>query len=437
MARQQDETVPTLTLIGAGSLSFGLSMCADICQTSALRQARVRLVDIDPQRLDRSYSLYQRANQSAGFDLKLSKTLDRTEALPGSDYVITSVAEDRIERWDRDLAISRKYGIIESQGECGGPGGLSLTLRNIPLMLDIARDVAELAPGALLLNFTNPMQRVCWALCRYTDAPTVGLCHGLLCMKECLSNILGREVNVHGCGINHFNWISDITYGDTNEDAGADALQALRARDDIGCNYVADLMECFGHVVTPNDGHVTDFVHHWLDNTGHARDRYAIKPKQMQPYRDRQTQWNAELDDYIAGRQDPMAGRTKLSGEGAIPIIVATSGLAPAYDEIAVNIPNDGCIANLPEGALVEVPARVSTAGVKGHAMGNLPKGIRSLVARQLDIAELAVEAAVEGSYDKALQALAIDPLITDLSMARGYLDDVLQAHRDLLPQFK
>jgi len=121
-----------------------------------------------------------------------------------------------------------------------------------------------------------------------------------------------------------------------------------------------------------------------------------------------------------------------LSGEGAIPIICATHGLTDAYDEISVNIPNRGSIPNLPDNALVEVPARISKRSIQGHSMSPLPSGVHSLVARQQEIAELAVEAAVEGNYAKALQALAIDPIIPDLLVARQYLDDILASHKGL-----
>ena len=427
---------PVVTLIGAGSRIFSFKMCTDICQTPALKGLRVRLVDVDADRLETMRRLFALVSGNTGMDLQVGAFTDRRAALPGSDYVILSVARDRIARWQTDLEISRRHGIVETQGECGGPGGLSLTLRNVPLVLEIMRDIEELAPDAVILNFSNPMTRVCHAIHRYTCLDCIGLCHGLLGGQGVLSRMLGCEVRVKGCGINHFNWIYAATWADSGEDAWATVVEAFAADDLPGWRYSADLFRVFGRLPSVGDGHVTDFLHHWRGEADGLNARYALKPKDMARYYKAADEWEARIAAWLAGERDPMADVKGLSGEGAIPILAARSGLIPPYNEIAANLPNRGCIANLPEGAIVELPARVSPGTVAGERMDPLPEGIRSLVARQLDIAELAVEAAVEGSREKALHALAIDPIVTDLGVARAYLDDILVAHADLLPVF-
>jgi len=428
---------PTVTLIGAGSQIFGFNMCADICQTPALKGATVHLVDVDAQRLTTMDRLFHLVSQSRGMELRISSTTDRREALPETDYVILSVAAERIRRWDIDLALSRKYGMVEVQGECGGPGGLSLTLRNVPLVLEIARDIEALAPGAVLLNFTNPMTRICRALNRYTGLRTVGLCHGLVGVQAHLSRLLGRDVAVTGCGINHFNWIFAARWHDTGSDAWPAVRAAFLKDDDPHWAYTRELCRVFERIVTPGDGHITDFTHHWRGAGNGLNPRYALRPKNMDDYREFQARWEDRIAGYLTGRQDPWADVHGLSGEGAIPIVCAMSGLSPEYEEIAVNIPNRGAMKGLPDDAVVEVPARVSPHRIVGRKMGPLPLALQSLIARQLEIGELAVEAAVEGSFDKALQALSMDPIVADLAVARDYLNDVLAAHGDVLPQFK
>ena len=428
--------LPVITLIGAGSQVFAFCMCTDICYTPILKGATVRLVDIDPQKLETMTKLFRLVSQKTGMELHISSTVDRREALPGSDFVVLSVAAERIKRWDIDLALSRKYGMVETQGECGGPGGLSLTLRNIPLILEIARDIEELAPDALLLNFTNPMTRVCLALNKYTKLKSVGLCHGLMEIQHYLSRLVKREISVTGCGINHFNWISDAMRKDSGENIWHAVREAFLQDVSPRHTYGRELCRIFDRIVAPDDGHSNDFIHHWRGTNDGLNPRYPLKPKNMAEYRVSQAHWEERISDYLSGKKDPMADFKGLSGEGAIPIICVMSGLTPAYDEISVNIPNHGAIENLGDRALVEVPARISCGKIEGHRMGALPLGLKSLIGRQLDIAELAVDAAVEGNRDMALQALAIDPIIPDLEIARNYLNDVVVAHQDVLPQF-
>lgn len=346
------------------------------------------------------------------------------------------LARDRINRWDKDLEISRRYGIVETQGECGGPGGLSLTLRNIPLLLEIAKDIEKLAPDAVILNFSNPMTRVCLAINRYTRVRCVGLCHGLLGGQHLLSKLLAREVLVRGCGINHFNWIFSAVWRDTGEDAWAAVRETFSKSDVPHWKYIKELFDIFGRIVTPGDGHIADFIHHWRGEADGLNQRYQLKPKNMEHYRKSAAVWEQKVSDYLSEKRDPLADISGLSGEGAIPIITSMAGITAPYTEVAANLPNHGAIENLPVDSVVEVSAQVSPGDIQGVKMGNLPEGIKSLIARQLDIADLAVEAAVEGSYPKALQALAIDPIMTDLQVARSYLDDVLETHGDLLPAF-
>ena len=430
------ENRPVITLIGAGSRVFGFNMCMDICQTDVLKGSELRLVDVAEDRLSVMESFFRMINERTNMDLKISAHTERRVALPESDYVIVSVAEDRIARWEKDLAISQQHGIIEAQGECGGPGGLSLTLRNIPLVLAISRDIEQLCPKAVQLNFSNPMTRVCLATTRYTKVETVGLCHGLVGTQRKISDLLGLDTNVAGCGINHFNWIYDVTKSETGESIWNQACKAFAETDMTGHAYGRELLKTFGRIVSPADGHISDFIHHWRDPDNGMKPRYDMKPKEMGKYWEMEERNKQTMEQYLNGEQDPFEIVHGLSGEGAIPIMCAHSGLQPEYREIAVNIPNDGYITNLPHGSLVEVPGKIGHQSIRGESMGEIPEGIRSLITRQLEIASLAVDAAVEGSYEKALQALAIDPLIDDLAIAERYLRDILEAHADWLPQF-
>lgn len=428
---------PVIVLVGAGSRIFGFHMCTDMCQTPELKGATVRLVDVDEEKLETMRRLFEIVSENTGMALDISAHTDRRKALRGADFVIFSVARERIRRWEMDLEISRKHGIIEVQAECGGPGGLSLTLRNIPLVLEIARDVERLAPEAVVLNYSNPMVRVCTAIMKYTGLRVVGLCHQVLFGQRNLSRVLGRPIVVQGCGTNHFNWIYGAKWADTGKDAWPAVVEALNKGADMPeFKYCLELFHIFGWFPSAGDQHLSEYLYHWV-RPGGLNPRYDLKPKNMQPYHDGEARWERRMASYLSREKNPMDEVKGLSGEGAIPILTAMYGLTPSYHEIAANLPNQGYIADLPKGACVEVAADVSKGKMAGTKAPKLPTGIRSMMMRNLDIVELAVEAAAEGNYQKALQALAIDPVVSDLAVARSIVDDILKAHADLLPQFK
>ncbi|MBI5724810.1 MAG: hypothetical protein HZA50_12680 [Planctomycetes bacterium] len=428
---------PVIVFVGAGSRNFGPALCAKICESPALRGSQLRLVDLNANALKDAERLAVMMSGKRGANLRISSHTSLSGALPGADFVLISVAIDRINRWETDLKLSAKYGLTEPQGECGGPGGLSLTLRNVPMILRIAREVKRYSPSAVILNLCNPVPRICLAITRYTGVLAVGLCHGIFMRQHHLSKLLKRDVAVQGFGLNHFNWIYDIKWADTGKDAWKEAALAfLKGKSDP---YSQELLDIFGRIVAPGGHHVTEFVHHWRGGEGGLNPRYYFSRKDMDRYRRKAVEDREKMGKCLLGQIDPFSkeGFMTFSGEGAVPFMSSFIGRSPRYRETAVNIPNRGCISNLPDGAIVEVPAVVSRGKIVGCKMGELPKGIRSLCARQIDIAELSVEAAVEGDRRKALQALAIDPIVTDLDMARRYLDDVLKAHKDVLPAFK
>ena len=168
-----------IVAIGVGSLVFGVELLRDVYQTPELRGAELWLVDLDPGALRRMGGLAEKLNEASGWDITLRTTPERVEALPGADYVVTSIAVDRDSTWQADHELALKHGFPSVLSENGGPGGLSHTLRSIPPMLAIAKDIERLAPNALLLNYTNPENRVCLAIHRYTSVRSIGLCHGV------------------------------------------------------------------------------------------------------------------------------------------------------------------------------------------------------------------------------------------------------------------
>lgn len=440
-----------IVIIGVGSVSFGPSILGDLFTfADELRGAEVWLVDINAESLDVMARYAERLNDAFERPFMLRCAADRRAALPGADFVIVSVAVDRMAAWKLDWQIPLKHGVRHVLGENGGPGGLSHALRNIPLLLDIARDVERLAPGALLLNFTNPMSRLCMAVHRHTCVPFVGLCHqigeGYTLVNQALQIVprdaehatrgwhnlvaeIERRIHITAAGLNHFTFILDIRDAATGEDLYPRLREKLAAMPLDFELMSRRMMDAFGLFCATGDGHAGEYV-------GFAAETLALTGYDFARYEQRgHEQW--ERVRQLAGLEDAAAVRAsvKRTGERAIPIIHAVRRDLNQH-ELSANIPNDGCIANLPDDAIVEVPAVVNARGVHGVHVGLLPKGLAALMRREVEIQELVVEAGVRGDRNAALQALLLDPHIHSYAQATHLLDDLIKAHARYLPQF-
>ena len=204
---------PKIVFIGAGSMSFGGSMFRDIFTCTDLAGATLSLVDTDAENLERMYRLAVKLNEVTGLGLKLEESMERRDLMAGADFVITSIAIERCDLWKQDFNIPKKYGIRHSLGENGGPGALFFTLRTIPVIMDIVRDMEELCPNAYYLNFSNPETRIVLAVSKYSGIKSMGLCHGIFMGHGAVAEILDRkyeDIEVLGAGMNHFQWLLSI-----------------------------------------------------------------------------------------------------------------------------------------------------------------------------------------------------------------------------------
>lgn len=452
-----------IVIIGAGSVSFGPAMLDDLhLHRNVLRGSEVWLVDLDPAALALSSAYAARLAASAGDEPATAGTAaafnvqvatDRREALPGADVVIVSVAVDRMATWRLDWQIPLRHGVRHVLGENGGPGGLSHALRNIPLLLAIARDIEALAPNALLLNFTNPASRLCLALHRHTRLRFVGLCHqigeGYRLVNEVLrlvpkaddlrksydeapgawrayTGALEKRYHIVAAGINHFTFALDIRDRLTGEDLYP-ALRAGIAKMPVEFELMSRrLLDTFGLFCATGDGHAGEYV-------GYAADTIPLTGFDFDAYIQRGKTLRARLAAVVAGTAPPAPAP---SGERAIPIIAALAN-GGSQHELSVNIPNRGCIGNLSDDAIVEVPGLVAGGRVLGVQVGDLPRGIAAMLSQQVEIQELVVEAAVTGSRTLALQALLLDPVIHSYAQAEHTLDDLLAAQAAYLPAFR
>ncbi|KIL39159.1 hypothetical protein SD70_21645 [Gordoniibacillus kamchatkensis] len=426
-----------IVIIGAGSVSFGTGALRDAVQCRDLRGSKLVLVDIHPGNLELITKLAKRMNEEAGAGLVIESTTDRLEALPEADFVITSIAVRRDELWQKDWQIPRSYGIKQVLGENGGPGGLSHALRNIPIILDVCRDMEKLCPNAWLINFSNPESRIIMAVSKYTSVKAVGLCHGVPMGRNRVAQMIGRkgaELDVKAAGVNHLVWLMDVRDAATGEDLYPLIRQkeAELPADDVGL-YGHDplsraMFRHFGYWPCPTDDHIGEYLPYAGEVVGY--EGYDFEAAD----RHREKTW-VRIRQLAAGEGELGDLLTEPSGECAFQIIAAIAGNKNEY-VLAVNIPNRGCITNLAADAIVEVPALVSGYGIQGLTMGELPDGIAALCSMQVNIQRLCVEAAVRGDRNSALQALLVDPVVDSLDGAVRMLDELLTVHKPVLPLF-
>lgn len=421
-----------IVMLGAGSCNFGMQVLRDAFQFDELRGSEIHLVDIDEERLHIMHKLAERFNEVSGAGLKIFSTPDRCRALPEADFVIISIAIRRNELWKMDWQIPLKYGVKHILGENGGPGGLSHTLRNIPIIMDIVRDMEKHCPSAFLLNFTNPESRIIMAVSRYSAIKCVGLCHGIFDGIKNISFITGtaeEEIEIIAGGINHLSWVFKIHHKKTKEDLYPKLKEKCQIIKTNFMPFTRYIYDKFGIYPLPDDKHIGEYFSYAWEKVGLSGYDFELAD----------FWWRGLMDTVkkIANYEEDAGDLVKIrGGEIAFDIICDILQDRNCFRE-SVNIVNNGCIENLPDNSVVEVPAYVDKKGINGMKLGKLPLPAAAICQQQIAIQELSVDAAILGDKKLALQALLLDPVITSLDTAEKILDEFLSVHKEYLPQFK
>jgi len=461
-------TLPTkIVVIGAGSASFGENTLSALLRSKKLRGSTLALVDRNANSLDIVHRLANRLNSEWDAKFGISAHTHHKDALDGAEFVVSSIeVVPREGLWKSDFEIPLKYGLRQPYAENGGPGGFAHAARNIGPLMEIVRDMEQACPDAWLINYTNPMMRICDAVNRHSQIRTVGLCHqiyvgyafvGLVLSKElgigvpeelegmhadfvqhALREQIVRQtlprIEITAAGLNHFTWILYIRDRETGENLYPLFKERFASFDPAFEPLTRDIFDAFGLFPVPGDTHLCEYLP-WVSNP-------VTKP--WEKYNLRLYDWEAwaGLRDFSLDRLNDMAegyltidGLLDTDSEGALEMIENLAGGGTHY-HLAANRPNIGQVANLPFGATVETPVQVSVMGVDPIHVGALPEPITELLCREITAGQLCVDAAIEGSREKALQCLLLDPMITDIGMAKQILDDYLTAYKGFLPQF-
>ncbi|MCC7491055.1 MAG: alpha-galactosidase [Fimbriimonadaceae bacterium] len=432
-----------IAMIGAGSQVFCKTLSMDIFATPALAGSEIRLMSRTRPKLDRMAAYLQRVVADNGLDFQISSTLDRREAIRDADYVICMVQVGGLDAYSLDYQIPLKYGVDQCIGDSLGPGGVFRGLRTIPVLGDLVRDMEELCPQALLLNYTNPMAACCLALGRCSQqVQFIGLCHGVQTTLDLIAGYLTRpkeQIDFLCAGINHMGWFLELHDKLTGEDLYPQ-LRACFERPEYYANEKVrgEVLRQFGYFMTESTGHLSEYIP-WFRSSQRALDLYCDEPSfggESGAY----FKYCHLLDtkyrdvDYLAS-EDSTVGRRSV--EYCSYILEAHQ--TDRVFRLNGNVRNDGYLTNLPAGCCVEVPVYVDRLGLHPARVGALPPQLAALNQSNVTVQTLAVEAGLTGDPEHIVHAIALDPLTSaccTLAEIRAMCAELLEAQREWLPQF-
>jgi len=435
-----------ITIIGAGSHVFTRNLVTDILSYTELRDSTISLMDINEERLDLVTAFVREIISQRGFATKVESTTDRRAALEGADYVVLSIKVGGFEANRLDLEIPARYGIVQGVGDTIGPGGVFYALRHIPAVLDICRDMEDLCPDALLINYTNPMSMICWAVNDHTRIRNVGLCHSVQGTASELARYLGaplEEIQYWVAGVNHMAWFLELKW------RGEDAYPLLRRRFEDQAVYSGpdahwagpdivrvEIFKAFGYFPTESSQHMSEYVPYFRKRPELMEGfklRYRIDA--MGEMLERRSRSEEEMRRQIAGDEVIPVER---SSEYCSQIIHSMETGTPR--RVNANVRNEGLITNLPESSCVEVPCLVDKGGVHPCFVGDLPPQCAGLNRTNINVHELGVLAAVEKEKELVFQALLLDPLTSamlTIEEIRKMVEEMFEAEALYLSGFK
>ena len=438
-----------ITFLGAGSTVFARNVLGDVMCTPALQQCEISLYDIDPVRLDESYRILSVINHNINEDRAVIKTYlgveNRKEALRGAKFVVNAIQIGGYEPCTViDFEIPKKYGLKQTIADTLGIGGIMRALRTIPVMEDFTRDMEEVCPDCLFLNYTNPMAMLTGYVQRFSGIQTVGLCHSVQVCSEHLLKSLGMEDKLEGrrekiAGINHMAWLLDIRDKDGNDlypeiKARAKAKNAAEKHGDM---VRFDYIDKLGYYCTESSEHNAEY------------NPFYIKSK----YPELIDRFNIPLDEYPRRCINQIEGWKKQSEEllnnadlshtrsheYASYIMEAIVTGIPY--QIGGNVLNTGhLIEDFPQHACVEVPCLVNNTGIHPTYVGHLPPVLAAMNMTNINTQLLTIEAARTRKKEDILRAVMLDPhTAAELSIddMKKMIDELIEAHGPYMAMYK
>jgi 6-phospho-beta-glucosidase len=420
-------SIEKVAIIGGGSSYTPELIDGFIQHEHELKVGEIALFDIDEERLEIVGGMVQRQVRYAELDTQVSLNRYRPQAIEGADFVISQMRVGKMPARILDEKLPLKYDIVGQ--ETTGPGGTLKAWRTIPVALEIAREMERYAPDAWYLNFTNPSGIITEAILKNTNLKVVGLCNNPINIQRLIANmfeIRDEQIFLEWVGLNHVNWVRRVYR--KGEDITQQVIQAL-AKSGDELPFDPELVDVLG--VIP-----TYYLQYYYD---HPKKLAAVKAE------------NKSRGEVVLEVEKALFEKYKDPNQVVKPPELSQRGGA-LYSEAAMRLMislrldrrdiqilvtrNNGAITDLPEDASVEVPCVVGAHGVTALNMGRLPATIQTLCQQAKAWESWTVEAGVTGSRQAALMAMLINPLVPSFEVARALLDDMLEAHREYLPQF-
>jgi alpha-galactosidase len=433
-----------ITILGASGF-YGFDLFRRVFCNEQMRPVELKIWNRNPQTGQAIAEMLQYVCQQTGISIGFDLYDQRKEALRGTDYVLFASCVDYPRVRVQDMDVCQRFGVYPLEGETMSPGGLMNTFRHLPLLLEVARELEEVSPQATIIPVVNPLARLCDGLHRYSKIRFIGHCDGMIHTKVDLAAAMGKEVKNVGmiaAGVNHLTFILKLWDKSTGEDLIPhieEAMPRIRQLGPFGFRFSNMVYRLLGYYPSPGDNHIADqlpFVSREMQQAIPIPSLETVFPPREELLAGRVSNLQAAV---LAGTRikDPKVldaflhpGRTEETGVW----MEALHGRVPPYYFDGLDIPNDGCITNLPKGSIVEVPGVIDAGGAHGMAVGELPPPLASLCQRMLITHELAVDACVLASREAALQSLAFEPTVKDLSMIDDLLDALLDVNEKYLP---
>ncbi len=439
-----------ITFMGAGSTVFAKNVIGDCMLTPSLCESEFALYDILEDRLEESFIMVNALNKNINDGkAKISKFLgveNRKAALKDADFVINAIQVGFYEPCTvLDFEIPKKYGLRQTIGDTLGIGGIMRGLRTIHVLQDFAKDMEEVCPQALFINYTNPMAILTGFMNRYTNIKTIGLCHSVQVCSDNLLKELGMQDKLEGrkeliAGINHMAWLLEIKDKDGNDlypEIKKRAIEKLKDTTNFYDCVRLDYIRRFGYYCTESSEHNAEYNMFYIKNKyPELIQKYNI-PLDEYPRRcvNQIANWKKQKEDLLDGNKVTHT-RTHEYASYIMDAIVTNKTLAIGGNVLNTN----GLISNLSHDACVEVPCLVNGHGIMPVSIGKLPVQLAALNQTNINVQLLTIEAAIQRSRQLVYNAAMLDPHTgSELSLddIQAMVDELLEAEKEYLGEYK
>lgn len=428
--------MPSITFLGAGSVVFTRQLLTDLLRFDDLPVLDIRLHDIDADRLEVARGTALAVAAQLGREVRVTASADRRDALTGADFVVNMIQVGGIDATRVDLELPARRGLRQTIGDTTGVGGVFRALRTFPVLSGIARDMREVCPDAWFLNYTNPMaMNVWWMSVIAPDITTLGLCHSVYWTVNDLCALIGvplEGTHYRAGGVNHQAWLVEWSRG--GEDLYPRLRERIAADPDLERRVRVEIFRRIGYYPTETSEHSSEYLD-WFLRSDAQIERYRLEPLQYLGISEENVAEFAEAGRLLAAGEPLPLHDADDAAEYAPQII--HSRLTGHERTIHVNVPNRGLITNLPEGAVVEVPATVDADGIRPERFGDVPAAGAALNRTYLSVADLTIRAARAGDPALVRQAVLVDPNASSTLTPDeiwDLCDELTAAHAHLLP---